>query len=190
MKEDMREILTMEQVFADIKNRCWSEIKSIICLNILASLMFPIIIRLFSLIIIKFSFNPAIYIIAALLPHALSFYQIYGLIRCLKAIYSGKYKIVTDKVIGKEENYSLFEFQFHDINNMAICYIRRRFALHFSSYNRYLFGKSRYTESNLLYTDVWNLYHSTHEGDEFYLAVVEDRWILSIYNVKYFRLSH
>ena len=192
MKEDKREILTTQKIFADIKNRCWSEIKSMIGLKIFLSLDLLLITWLCSKILNKYSFSIYIYIFAAILPCILFSYQIYGLSKCLKEIHNGNYKIVTDKVVGKEENFpllSLQEFSFYGKTNRPICINRRHFAFHFSSYDRYVFGKKQFLNlSDLL--EGKKRYNSTHEGDEFYLAVVDDKWILSIYNTKYFRLSH
>ncbi|MBQ8203800.1 MAG: hypothetical protein IJZ75_05915 [Clostridia bacterium] len=132
------------------------------------------------------------YIIAVLLPLLLSSYQFYGLIRCLIAISKGKYKIVTDKVVGKDENFPLFDFQeitFHCPTNLSICVLRRQFAFHFSSYDRYLFGSGRQGKHILLSTPAAALFNCTNEGDEFYLAVIEDKLILNVYSVKRYRFE-
>lgn len=104
-------------------------------------------------------------------------------IRQYRHVKSGRFRIVTDRVVGIEEK------QIYGRHNTAAMF-NKPYRLHFACYGTYhvSYGKTHEWSKKFCLSDD-GVYRYAHIDDEFYLVTTDGKTILEAYNKRLFELA-
>ncbi len=164
--DNKKEVLKIADAIKDVKHRCRfypiSNAICVVCCLLLARLSYAIA-NSFNLFVITFIVFATVYFVFG------AFYLYFIL-----TLDENNAKIVTDTYIGLRETYNI-----RRTHNMY-------YHLRFSKYKEYTFSyKSGYynRENTLSYKVIKDIYQC---GDECYLLLYKNKWILQVYNTRFF----
>ena len=189
-EENKKEILTRERIKIDIKNKCIDDIKVVLrtFLILLSFLVMPPIIlyKIFTPFDIPTSISTMITIYSIIIVF-LTLCCLYKPFKLLFDLNKKGFQIATDKLSHSAE------MTLSDIlifSNWWLIYsLSKPYRLNFNSYGKYLVPKGKnYKWSNLYCMDDKGVYNYSVVGDEFYLAVIDNKITLA-YNKKHFELQ-
>ncbi len=189
-----KETLTREKIKIDIKNACINDIKR--------SLPFTLYIAIPSILLILYAHREPsselsiflyIFVVFAI-SHALIRYAVflYKKLRIILKVSKDEFNIQIDKLLYAEE-LSFWDYR-HSLQAFRLQTLRSRlffkpFVLQFSSYDKFSIPRGKnYVWSDLFCMSDKDIYNSSVLGDEFYLAVIEHKTVVMVYNTKRFEL--
>lgn len=186
-EESRKEILTRGCVKTDIKNSCVNDIK-IVSIRFLPFFMFAFF-GLIILLMVKAEVM-AILSMCAFMLIAIVTWLVFTRksLKLIQKANKNHFEIATDDLCGCEEKHGiekLFAYEYHI--RLAL---NRPYRLFFMNYGEYRIPKKenyRWSDIHHMYDkDVFN-YAVTH--DKYYLAVIDNKEIVMVYNTKLFELQ-
>ena len=113
-------------------------------------------------------------------------YEIYSLLRDIVCTKQGKYKIVTDKLIGIEQGTPRYLF-----NIWYMLFLYKSKKLIFPSYGSYFISpKYNYVTSENYSMNAKGGLNYAHIGDEYYLIISNEKRIMIAYNTSQFEITN
>lgn len=188
-EENKKEILTKERIKIDIKNKCIDDIKAVVRTSLLLFVFLVIPPIILYKVFTPYDIPTSIATLMTIVSVVVLLLTICFLVTPLKLFLDVNkgFQITTDKLSHSSEM-SMSDIMIFS-NWWLIYSLSKPYRLNFNSYGKYLIPKGKnYKWSNLYCMDDKGVYNYSVIGDEFYLAVIDNKIALA-YNKKLFELQ-